>query len=163
MKQLILIRHAKSDWSNPEFADYQRPLNQRGKRDAPEMGRRLKKLGIEPQLILLSIAERTKETMSLLLPSAGWEKVDKIEKEWLYLASTQEYVKAVEKMHDEVDVVCICGHNPSITEVINYFTGENLGNVPTCGVGIIDFDVDSWKLTAENTGNLSVYDFPKNL
>ena len=163
MKKVILIRHAKSDWSFPELADFERPLNKRGKKDAPEMGKRLAKLNEKPQIVYLSNSERTRETMKLLSKEAHWDEIDKIEKDWLYLASINEYVKTIEKFHDEFDHVCFCGHNPSITSVVNYLAGETIGNIPTCGVAIISFDVDSWKHVSKGSGHLEHYDFPKNL
>ena len=163
MKQLTFIRHAKSDWSLPELMDFDRPLNKRGKKDAPEMGRRLLSDGDRPQLILLSAAARTIETVELLKETAGWQDVETQEKEWLYLASMEEYIRTIEKFHDEIDHVCFCGHNPTITGIINYLTGVYIGNVPTCGVAIINFKIDSWKHIIEGSGRLKHYDYPKNL
>lgn len=161
MKTLTLIRHAKSDWSYAELMDFDRPLNPRGKRDAPEMGKRLSKRSEIPQLIYLSASVRTVETMDLLAETANWQDIDRITKDWLYLASPQEYIRTIEKMHDEVDHLCICGHNPTITSIINYYSGENISNVPTCGVGIIQFDLESWKHISQDSGQLMHYDFPK--
>ena len=162
MKKLTLIRHAKSDWNIPELMDFDRPLNSRGKKNAPEMGIRLSKFNEKPQLIFMSASARTKETIQLLLESANWNDIDVIEKDWLYLASPQEYLKTIEKMHDEVDHLCICGHNPTITSVINHLTGENIGNVPTCGIAIIEFDIENWRSVSENSGTMLHYDYPKN-
>lgn len=162
MKRLILLRHAKSDWSNIELTDFQRPLNERGRKDAPEMGRRIRKTEFNPEIILVSTANRTKETISLFVSAAEWEKTDLIEKDWLYLASQEEYIKYIEKMHDEVTHLCICGHNPTISNVINYFAGESITNVPTCGIAVIDFEFDSWKEIGFDTGKLIYYDYPKN-
>lgn len=164
MKTVILLRHAKSDWSNPEFADHQRPLNPRGQRNAPEMGERMKSFpDYKPQLIKVSNAIRTRQTMELFAPAAGWDEVDLLVKDWLYLASKQEYIKSIEKLHDELDSICYCGHNPTVTDVVNYFTEVDIPNIPTCGIAVITFNVDSWKLVSQNSGKLVHYDYPKNL
>ena len=163
MKTITFIRHAKSDWGNPGLADYERPLNHRGEKDAPEMGRRLSETDYKPQLIYLSTAERTRQTVKLLAKKAKWKDVDAVEKDWLYLASTEEYIKYIEKLHDELDHVCFCGHNPTITSVINYFTGGHIDNVPTCGIGVIEFKVDQWKTISKDSGRLVHYDYPKNI
>lgn len=162
MKKILFIRHAKSDWSFPELADFERPLNKRGNKDASEMGFRLSNDKIIPQLIKLSTAERAKETIKLISETAGWQSIDKQEKDWMYLASANEYIKSIEKLHDEIDFICYCGHNPTITYVINYFTGDNIENVPTCGMALIEFKADSWKHISKNSGKLVFYDFPKN-
>jgi len=163
MKKITFLRHAKSDWKIPELMDFERPLNKRGKKDAPEMGKRMEKIKERPQLIMLSAAERTKETIQLFSQQAGWKEIEKNEKEWLYLASPQEYIKSVEKLDNHIDHICFCGHNPSITSVINHFSGENLVNVPTCGLAIIEFDVDSWESISQYSGTLIHYDYPKNI
>ena len=163
IKKVLFIRHAKSDWSFPELADFERPLNKRGKKDAPEMGRRLRnREDIRPQLIKVSTAERTKETMDLLKKEAGWENIETVEKDWMYLASANEYIKSIEKMHDEIDFVCFCGHNPTVTYVLNYFSGENIDDMPTCAIGLVEFDVESWKHISQNSGKLTYYDYPKS-
>ena len=126
------------------------------------MGHRLSIRDDAPQIVYLSTSVRTKETMKLITKGAGWENTDLIEKDWLYLASPQEYLKTIEKMHDEVDHLGICGHNPTITSIINYLAGENIGNVPTCGMAIIEFEVERWKHIGENSGTMIHYDYPKS-
>lgn len=127
------------------------------------MGRRLSLRKDPPQLILISTSERTRQTMSLLKAEAGWSDVSVVEKEWLYLASAKEYVRSIEKLHDELDHVCFCGHNPSITSVVNHFSGEDIGSMPTCAVAVIEFDTDTWKAVSAGTGKMIHYDFPKRL
>ena len=125
------------------------------------MGKRLAKHSSQPELIKLSTSERTRETMRLLLEESGWKNVNVVEKEWLYLASPQEYIKSVEKLDDSLKDVWYCGHNPTITSVINYFAGEKISNVPTCGLAVIEFDVDSWAHVSKDSGKLTYYDYPK--
>jgi len=78
------------------------------------------------------------------------------------LASPQEYIKTIEKLSDDLNFVCFCGHNPTITAIINYYSGENLVNVPTCGLGLIEFDVENWNAISRDSGKLIHYDYPKN-
>ena len=143
--------------------DFDRPLNKRGKSDAPEMGRRLLQGGDKPQLIFLSNSARTIETIELIKKHAHWEDVETIEKDWLYLASLDEYIKKIELLDDNLNHISFCGHNPTITSIINYLTGVYIGNVPTCGYAVVNFKVDSWQHIIDGSGRLKHYDYPKNL
>ena len=161
MKTIIFIRHAKSDWSSPQLSDFDRPLNKRGLRDAPNMGARL--LSIKPDLILLSSSKRTRQTIDIIAENARWNKVQRIEKDALYLASEKTYLNELSEIDNSFQTLVICGHNPGITSVINSLSGENFGNVPTCGLAIIQFEVNLWRAISMNSGSLVHYDFPKNI
>jgi len=162
MKQLTLIRHAKSSWDAPGLDDFDRPLNQRGLRDAPEMGQRLRKEGIRPDLVLVSPAVRARETAELLLPSLdlGREKVQ-FEKE-IYEASCATLLKLVRSQPDQVVHLMLIGHNPGFTEIWNLLCPQPVDNIPTCGVfSLAVGDIDSWNLLKEKNGKLVYFDYPK--
>ena len=161
-KKILFVRHAKSDWSSPSLADIDRPLNNRGQNDAPEMGKRLRKQNQKPQRIFRSPSVRTTQTIDLLVKNAGWSDVDIKEKEWLYLASRRDYLSGIEEISNKHDYICLCAHNPGITDIVNHLSGEYISNMPTCAVALIEFETDNWKEVSGGTGKLLHFDYPKN-
>ena len=162
MKKILFIRHAKSDWSFTDLADIDRPLNKRGKKDAPEMGKRLLDRKEKPECIYRSPSMRTTQTIELLSETASWQDVEIKEEDWLYMASRQDFLVGIEKIKNEIDFVCLCAHNPGTTDIVNYLSGENINNMPTCGIAIIEFNTDNWVEVSGGTGKLLLFDFPKN-
>src|SRR5690348_14444773 len=136
MKTLYIVRHAKSSWDDPMLEDFDRPLNDRGKRDAPIMGRRLKEKDIHPSLILSSSAKRAFSTSKKIAKVIGYSK-DKIKTTVdLFHASEEEILQAIQTLKDKHDSVMIIGHNPGLTEFVNTIMEEviEIENVPTCGI-----------------------------
>ena len=162
MKKILFIRHAKSDWSFADLADIDRPLNKRGKKDAPEMGRRLCDRKEKPECIFRSPSMRTTQTIELLSDTASWQDVEIKEEDWLYMASRKDFLVGIEKIKNEIDFVCLCAHNPGTTDIVNYLSGENIYNMPTCAIAIIEFNTDYWAEVSGGTGKLLLFDFPKN-
>lgn len=162
MKTITFIRHAKSDWNFPELKDINRPLNKRGLRDAPEMGKRIRKMNLLPEIVFLSPSQRTIQTMDLLSPEAGWGGLEKRIEDWMYPATVSGYLGFIESLNPEVNNIVFCGHNPTITDIVTYLSGQYISNVPTCGMAIINFEVADWNLVSGNAGNLIHYDYPKN-
>ncbi len=161
MKELYLIRHAKSDWSQ-EKSDFERGLNKRGNNDAPLMGEVLNSLGVMPDLIISSPAKRAILTANIISQKVGYEK-DKIQKEEsLYLASEATFYKYTNNINDKQNKVFIFSHNPGITEFAESLTDTFIGNIPTTGICHILLDVDSWENIREGDGKLLSFDFPKN-
>ncbi|MBE7177059.1 MAG: histidine phosphatase family protein [Mucilaginibacter polytrichastri] len=160
MKKLMLIRHAKSDWSHAGLSDYDRPLNDRGKRNAPEMAERLKSRGIVPEHIVSSGAERARTTALIFAGEMGIADIDFDER--IYRASEYDLLKVVNGLPDELSFVAIFGHNPTVTELVNHLTGSDIVNMPTCGLALVDIPLDNWAEVSAGTGDLSLYDYPKN-
>lgn len=153
------MRHAKSDWSNAGQTDHQRSLNARGKRDTPQIAQKIKDYGILPDLILVSDAQRTRETWQILseiLPSAPTRFTHD-----LYLASAQQIIKTIEEVDPLIDTVLILAHNPGITDVFYSLAGVQIDNVPTAGVGCIQLDTDTFKNILESTPKLEYFYYPK--
>lgn len=164
MKTLYIIRHAKSSWEDPDKDDFDRPLNDRGKRDAPRMGRRLKEKGITPDLMLTSPAKRAFSTARRIGKVLKYAK-DKIRSDKkLYLADEETTLSVVRDLKDKYDFVMVFGHNPGLTDFINSFqTGElDIDNLPTCGVVAFELDIQSWKDAAWGKGKISFFDYPKS-
>lgn len=160
-KNIILVRHAKSDWSNPGQKDFDRMLNQRGLVDAPRMGNELAKLNLNPTLIISSPAARTKATAEYIAEQLKYD-TDTIEFiEDLYEASSRNVLSAINQLDNRHETVLICGHNPTFTHIAEYFTKEDIGNIPTCGMVHISFDVDDWTKISDQTGTLKSFIFPK--
>lgn len=116
MKTLILLRHAKSSWDFPDLSDHDRPLNNRGKKDAPLMTEVLKKKNIAIDLIISSTSKRTMETAKVF---ANTLNLKIIEDRNLYLASEPEIIRMAKEIDDCYDSVILVGHNPGMTNLIN--------------------------------------------
>lgn len=164
VKTLFIIRHAKSSWDASNIDDFERPLNDRGKRDAPRMGKRFKEKDIHPDLLLSSPAKRAVST------AKGIAKVLKYPKDHiktdrrLYHADEETILTVVQELKDNRNVVMIFSHNPGLTEFVNsLMNGElDIDNVPTCGVVAFQFDLDSWKDVDWGKGKLLFFDYPKS-
>jgi phosphohistidine phosphatase len=161
MKTLTLIRHAKSSWSQPELADFDRPLNKRGKGDAPLMGRRLARRGIRPELFVTSPAKRALKTARLIANEIGYPGKRLVTDERIYAALAEDLLEVLQGLDDDLGEVWMVGHNPSLTDLANYLTGASIDNIPTCGVVRAAFDIRRWKQLAHGSGELALFDHPK--
>ena len=165
MKTLYLVRHAKSSWENPDLSDFDRPLNNRGKKDAPRMGKRLKERRVTPDIMLSSPAERAlvtcKEIATILGFPQGKIKTDKR----LYHADADQILKVLKELkdspRDDGEVVMIFGHNPGFTEFANSLLNETIMNIPTCGVVHAELNIDHWKDIHFGCGNMLNFYFQK--
>lgn len=166
MKTVYLIRHAKSSWDDPDLSDLQRPLNERGKRDAPRMGQRLRKKDLRPDLVLSSPAKRTRSTAKRICKEIGFPKDNIRTDRRLYHADEEGILTVIREVKDKHDLIFIFGHNPGLTDFVNTIAQEDanqfIDNVPTCGVAAFTFDVDSWNDIKWKTGRMIFYDFPKS-
>ena len=161
MKTLIIVRHAKSSWDNLNLKDIERPLNDRGKKDAPRMGKRLKEREINPDLLLSSPAARAMETCRQIATVLDYsvEKI-KIDKR-LYHADEDTLLQIVRELKDRDDCVMLFGHNPGLTVFTNLLLNEDIDNIPTCGIVSAHLNVTSWSKANYGSGELDFYDYPK--
>ena len=164
MKTLFIIRHAKSSWDASNVDDFERPLNDRGKRDAPRMGKRFKEKDIHPGLLLSSPATRAFSTAKRIAKVLKYPKDDIKTDRRLYHADEETMLRVVRELKDNQNVVMIFGHNPGLTEFVNSLMDGQLDidNVPTCGVVAFQFDSDSWKNVDWGKGKLLFFDYPKS-
>ena len=162
-KTLILVRHAKSSWKDTSLNDIQRPLNKRGNKDAPKMGEHLADQGIKPEVIFSSPGLRALTTARLISVKLDIEpqEIKKIDN--LYTFSSSELLDVIRSIKDKYDNIMVVGHNPAITETVNYLSGSQIDNVPTCGVAVLKFKRDSWKKIDKNKASLESFDYPKKL
>jgi phosphohistidine phosphatase len=163
MRRLTLVRHAKSDWSLPGQQDWDRPLNKRGQRDAPEMARRLRSRRLRPDLVLTSPAVRAVTTATVMARELKLNVARIAQDERLYLAGPQEMMQVVRELGGDAVHVMMFGHNPGITDFANRLSsGDQIDNLPTCGVFTATFDVASWDTLEWGSGDDAEFDYPKN-
>ena len=163
MKTLYLIRHAKSSWSDPLLKDYDRPLNKRGKKDAPLMGKHINKLNVSPDHIITSPAKRARTTAKLIAEKIDFPKNEIEEIRDIYHADVEDLKNVVKAIDDSNDVVFLVGHNPGLTDFANYLTSARIDNIPTCGIYCVEFDIDSWEEINKESGEFKLFDYPKKL
>lgn len=161
MKTLILLRHAKSSWDDPELQDADRPLNKRGKRDAAALGERLAARSLAPDIVAVSPARRARATIEPLRARALAAGARIVEDERLYAASASAILSVVQGLDDASDRAMIVGHNPGLTDFANRFAACSIDNIPTCGIVAIDYDAASWAQAGAAPGRLVVFDAPK--
>jgi phosphohistidine phosphatase len=161
MKQLLLCRHAKSSWKDMSLDDIDRPLNKRGKRDAPLMGKRLQRYGVSPDAVLSSPARRAKKTAGHICKELGFPKNRITIIPEIYEATPDELLELIHGFYDGYNKVMMVGHNPETTLLANLLGSINLVNVPTCGVVCLSFGVRSWKEVGYGCGEMFFFDYPK--
>ena len=160
-RTLVMIRHAKSSWANPLQSDFDRPLNDRGKQEAPEMAEMLKEKGIIPDLIICSTAKRTKQTAKRIAEILGYS-VDKIRwEEKLYHCIPSVFEELIFDVGDKVKTLFIIAHNPGISEFVNEMSpGFSLDNMPTCGVVAARFTAEEWNRYAITEKKVFLFEYP---
>jgi len=161
-KKLLLVRHAKSDWDNIKLSDFDRPLNSRGEKNAPEMAKRLFKKGVIPQQIVSSPAVRALTTARYFAKELGLEKSEIVKEPEIYEALTSTLMEVVNKLDNNTSFTALFGHNPGITSFVSNLCNTDLYNIPTCGVVLIEFPFDDWAMVSAGTGEMVFYDYPKN-
>ena len=154
MKQLLLIRHAKSSWDEVGLDDQDRPLNNRGKKEASALGRMLKKKGLLPQLVISSPAKRAYKTAKRVVRELNYPKENIEINKKLYQGNVSEIVKIICAIDTKIDKVYIIGHFPSLVELGNYLAGSDIENLPTCGFILINFKMKSWKDIVQDSGSI---------
>lgn len=153
MKTLLLMRHAKSSWKDPELADHERPLNKRGKKDAPLMGQLLRERNLIPDRILSSTAIRARATAETFAESSGYQG-EILYLDNLYLAEADEYILALKNVPDLFGCVLMIGHNPGLETVLQVLSGA-IQSLPTAVIAQVQLPIEHWSdLTSEVTGEI---------
>jgi phosphohistidine phosphatase len=161
MKTLTLLRHAKSSWGDSALSDRERPLNERGERDAPVMGRRIVEAGIRPSMIISSPAVRAWTTARIVAQEIGYP-VEFLQREnELYLASLNTLLDVVCAQDNEFNHLMVVGHNPGLTDFANYLSPGLTNNLPTAGIVSVSLQGDDWKLYDRPASTLLTFDYPK--
>lgn len=164
MKKLYIIRHAKSSWTDPMASDFERGLNDRGKSDAPKMGKRFKEKEIHPDVIVSSAAKRALSTARRISEIIKFRKERIKTDSRLYHANEDTILSVVREIKDKHDIAMIFGHNPGLTGFVNDLSSEeiHIDNIPTCGIVAFSLPVDSWKDITWNSGKMLFFDYPKS-
>jgi len=162
MKTIILVRHAKSSWKDLSLDDFDRPLNKRGKRNAPFMGIKLKERQIMPDLILSSPAKRARKTATAIAKKVGYPKEKIIFNDHMYHSSALYLLDVVRNQDDANETIMLFGHNPGFNDFANILLEQNsVYNIPTTGIYAISFHVDSWEKVREGQGKAVFFDYPR--
>jgi phosphohistidine phosphatase len=152
MKTLLILRHAKSSWKHDELSDHDRPLNPRGERDAPNVGKRLRNEGLVPDAILSSTAKRARQTAEAVAEESGFEGELQLSGE-LYGGGPEAYLEAIRSLPGLVDCALVVGHNPDLEELVEILTGESV-RLPTAALAHMKLDIQDWQ-DLEEQGKLA--------
>jgi phosphohistidine phosphatase len=150
MKTLLILRHAKASWKDDSLPDRERPLNKRGREEAPKMGALLREHDLVPDLVLSSPAQRARSTAELAIEASGYEGEAEF-KEELYSFEAEPYLKALAGLADSTRCAMIVGHNPAMEELVERLTGEHLP-MPTAALAQIELPIEHWKSLATRQG-----------
>jgi phosphohistidine phosphatase len=160
MKTLFLIRHAKSSWDSTALPDKDRPLDDRGKRDAPKMGKRLAKREVKPDLMLSSPAMRALTTTEIIANKLDYQLKDIVVDDRLYAGEADDLLNVIHKLSDKLERVMLFGHNPELTELAHRFSSE-ITHLPTCAVAEFTFATKSWSDVGKAKLVKVALDYPK--
>ncbi|HDQ44183.1 MAG TPA: histidine phosphatase family protein [bacterium] len=163
MKRLILLRHAKSGWNDPGMRDFDRPLSERGERDAPAIGARLRERGIFPDRIVSSPAVRAARTAELIADAMNYQRERIVWKGEIYEASAGDLLRCIRSMDEADERILLIGHNPGISDVARRLTGTGFGDLPTCAAVGIDLNVPAWAEAGDTVGKITFHEHPARL
>jgi len=161
MKTWVIVRQAKSSWSDPKLEDIDRPLNKRGYRDAPFMASLLHGKGFVPDAIISSPAKRALTTAYFFAEEWGIDSEFVQVEDSIYEAYPEELIELAHQFDDSWNTVFTFGHNPTITDLVNRYTSDHISNVPTCGVIVIKSKAEKWSTLSSRNSKLEDYFFPK--
>ena len=174
MLTLLLLRHAKSSWDNPALADFDRPLAKRGQKAAPRMGAEIAALDLRPDLILCSSAQRTRETLDLVLATWPGAPPTVVYDEAIYMASPTELIAELRRLAVTAQKparVMVVGHNPGLEELAGLLAGDGdpaarelmAQKFPTCALAVFTFATDDWAAIGPGQGTLTHFITPARL
>ncbi|MDQ6902640.1 MAG: histidine phosphatase family protein [Bacteroidota bacterium] len=162
MKTLLLVRHAKSSWDDVMLPDFERTLNERGKRDAPAMAKRIGERNLDIDAFISSPAKRAKKTAEIFIKELKEKDKKLLLVPTLYEATILSFYDAVENIKNKNKVVALFSHNPGITDFANRLTEEKINDMPTCGIFAVSINTDNWKDFKNAKKTFLFFDFPKN-
>ncbi|NOX68384.1 MAG: hypothetical protein GXP15_04290 [Gammaproteobacteria bacterium] len=161
MKSITLLRHAKSSWNTAGLSDRDRPLNKRGERDAPTMGKRIGGHDIRPSLIVSSPAVRAWTTAKTVAEAINYPREFLQRDDRLYGANVATIIDVIADQDAGFNHIMIVGHNPGLTQFANYLIADITPNLPTCGVVSVLVESDDWNLRGQPDATLALFDYPK--
>lgn len=162
MKTLYLLRHAKSSWAIPGQKDYDRPLNERGEHDAPEMGARMRERDLTVDLVVSSPAVRALSTAYAVCDELGFNTSAIVQDRQIYLAGSAKLLQLVSFFDESKQSALLVAHNPALTDLANELARASIDNIPTSGLVIISLPIQFWAEVLPGVGKVLDFDFPKN-
>ncbi len=171
MKSLLLLRHAKSSWSDPGQSDRERPLNKRGRAAAKAIGRFMEQNTLRPCLVKCSPARRTTETLRLVVKQLSTKPVIETDEDLYVFSSGQSYLVPIHATPNDVNSLMLVGHNPTTELLADYLTGEGpeidrarmSEKFPTCALAVLEFKIDDWQSVGRRGGHLTRFVLPREL
>ncbi|MEM9015443.1 MAG: histidine phosphatase family protein [Verrucomicrobiota bacterium] len=164
MKELLLIRHAKSSWNSPGLSDHDRPLNGRGERDAPRIAAALEQRGVKPDLVVTSTAVRARTTARMVAEGLSFPIAEIIEVGELYHAFSGEILRVVQTLNEDANCALLFGHNPGMHEATDCLSREGgVDSFPTLATARFELDVDYWGNVEWGSGLLLECLYPRML
>ncbi len=162
MKELILVRHAKSDWGNESLKDIDRHLNERGYEDAYLLSKWYEKNKTLPDLILASAATRALNTALIFARALNFNMANFVLEKDVYESKAATLLSIIKKQADTKKTIMLFGHNPGVTDFFNELSKDvYLDNIPTCGIVSLSFETNSWKGISSENSKLNYQQFPK--
>jgi phosphohistidine phosphatase len=162
MKTLYLLRHAKSSWAAPDQKDYDRPLDERGLQDAPEMAARLKARGVSVDLVVSSPALRALSTARIVCEVLGKGHACILENRQIYLAGSPKLQQLISLFDESADSAMLVAHNPALTDLANDLARAGIENIPTCGLVTLSLPIEHWAELQPGIATLVSFEFPEN-
>lgn len=163
MKNLYLVRHAKSSWQHEDLSDLDRPLNRRGQHDAPIMGQRLCERGVRPDLILCSPALRALRTAWAIAGEIAYPTSRIGLEERIYTEDSLGLLQLIMATNDDIHSLMLVGHNPDMTLLCNHLSSPPIDNIPTCGVAAFQCDIQTWQALSPKKIKRIDFDYPKRV
>jgi phosphohistidine phosphatase len=158
-KRLVLVRHAKSSWSDPDLTDHDRPLNARGRDAATTVGRHLRESGLRPDLVLCSSATRARQTLERL----QFDDAAVLIEDQLYGSSATALLARVRAVPGDVQTLVVIAHNPGIEDLARLLGDHYVPKFPTAAVADLEFAIDSWAQAAPGRGRVRAFVLPRDL
>ncbi|MCK4921029.1 MAG: histidine phosphatase family protein [Bacteroidales bacterium] len=163
MKTLIIVRHGKSDWDFRSVKDIDRTLKERGINDGYTMANRLLEKDLIPEIIVSSTANRAFHSALIFSRVLNIDGDRIIPDKNLYLSYEEDILSVIYGCNDDINSLMIFGHNPGFTDLANYLSHLNISNVPTTGIVILNFDVDSWSEISKSNLTNEYFDYPRKV
>jgi len=163
MKTLYLLRHAKSSWNFDELSDQERPLNDRGRDDAPRMGQALAKRGIRPEAVVSSPAVRAMSTAVLVARELEYPHDKIVVEPDIYGADADGLLTIIRNLPNAAGSVLLVGHNPTLTDTANELSPSEVNEMPTAAVVCLRFSCDRWEDVSKANAEFYFFDYPRNV
>jgi phosphohistidine phosphatase len=163
VKQLLIVRHAEAREPQTEQKDFDRDLTPRGYQDAVRVGNFLKQQSWQPELIICSSAVRAKATAQMIAEQLRYSQQRILTSQDLYDGSLRTFLSIVNEQNENIERIMTVGHNPTVSYLLEYLTGDEVGSLVPAGLALVQLTVEQWEAVSQRTGSLLWYKLPENL